>query len=94
MTKEAAVEIARAFIATQPKDWRQEWPAKRIAAKRTRSAKSQDEVWEVRSIRNGLDCSNIVVEVSLTTAQVSYARKMGGLREMVQEYFAAERSPN
>lgn len=29
MTREEAIEMARAFIATQPKDWRQEWPEKR-----------------------------------------------------------------
>jgi len=94
MTKEEAVEIAHTFIATQPKDWRQEWPAKRVAAKRVRSRKSNEEVWEVRSIRDGLDRSNISIEVSLLTGQVLYALKMGGLRETSQEYFTATNAPD
>lgn len=90
MTAEDAVRIAHAFIATQPKDWRQEWPVKRVAVKRVRSRKSEEEVWEVRSVRNGLDRSNISVEVSPRTGQVAYALKAGGLREIIQEYFPSK----
>ena len=87
MTREEAIEIARAFIVTQPKDWRQEWPAKRLGVKLVRSRHTDEEVWQVRSLRDGLDVSNISVEVSLRTRAVSYAEKGGGLRVPWQDYF-------
>ena len=86
ITQEEALAAARAFIATQPKDWRQLWPAKRVAVKRQRSRKLKGEVWEVRSLRDGLDVSNIWIEISPMTGHVVYALKMGGLRERAQEY--------
>jgi hypothetical protein len=86
MTREEAVEVARAFVAKQPHDWRQEWPAKRLATKRKLSSQTKEEVWEVRSLRDGFDRPNIFVEVSVRTTLVSYALKGGGLREQWQEY--------
>jgi hypothetical protein len=91
MTRDEAIEVARAFIATQPKDWRQEWPAKRLAVKLTVSRQTKEEVWEVRSVRDGLDRSNISVEVSPRTGTVLFALKGGGLRQAWQEYVAPPR---
>jgi hypothetical protein len=88
MNQQDAIDVARAFIATQPKDWQQVWPAKRIAAKLRQSRKSSEQVWEVRSVRDGLDVTNIFIEISPTTGTVLYAQKLGGLRELPEEYVA------
>ena len=90
MNQQDAIDVARAFIATRSKDWQQIWPAKRIAAKLRQSRKSAEQVWEVRSVRDGLDVTNISIEISPTTGAVVYALKFGGLRELPEEYVATE----
>ena len=90
MTQEEAINTARAFIANRPKEWQQLWPAKSVAAKLRQSRRSQEQVWEVRSCRDGLDVTNIWIEISPTTGEVVYAIKTGGLREWPDEYIANE----
>ena len=86
MTQQDAIRIAHEFIATRPRSWQQIWPSKRIAARLRRSERSEEQVWEVRSCRDGLDVTNITIEISLVTGQVTYAIKGGGLRELFEEY--------
>jgi hypothetical protein len=86
MTQQDAIRIANEFIATRPKDWQQIWPAKRVAARLRRSQRSAEQIWEVRSCRDGLDVTNITIEISIVTGQVTYAVKGGGLREQPEEY--------
>lgn len=90
MNQQEAIDVARRFIATRSKDWQQIWPAKRIAAKLRKSRKSGGQVWEVRSVRDGLDVTNIFIEISPTTGVVIYALKFGGLRQLPEEYVATE----
>lgn len=85
MTKEEAITIAREFISQQPKEWRQIWPTKRIAVKKISSRKTEEDVWEVRSIRDGIGVTNIRLEVSPSRSKVIYALEMGGLRELPEE---------
>lgn len=86
MTQQDAIRIAHEFITTRPKKWQQIWPTKRVAARLRQSHRSSEQVWEVRSCRDGLDVSNITVEISPVTGQVIYAVKGGGLRELPEEY--------
>ena len=86
MTQEDAIRIAREFIATRSKSWQQVWPAKRVAARLRQSRRSSDEVWVVRSCHDGLDITNIWVEISPSKGQVLYAIKAGGLRQLPEEY--------
>jgi hypothetical protein len=85
MTQQDAIRIAREFIATRGKSWQQVWPAKRVAGKLRPSRRSADEVWVVRSCRDGLDVTNIWIEISPSTGQVLYAIKSGGLRQLPEE---------
>lgn len=87
MERETAIEIAGAFIAGQPKDWQVHWPTRRQpVARRTRSRKSEEEIWLVHPETAGLGQSMAWVEVWPSTGQVGYAWKFGG-REWIQEYF-------
>lgn len=86
MTQQDAIRIAHEFIATRPSSWQQIWPSKRVSARLQRSQRSMDQVWEVRSCRDGLDVTNITIEISPDTGQVTYAVKGGGLREWPEEY--------
>ena len=78
ISRDHAHEIATAFVQSQPLGWAEGWPTKRGAIRRKRSSVFDAEVWEVRSLRVGLDVSNVWVEVAYDTGEVLYARLGGG----------------
>jgi hypothetical protein len=78
MNQQDAIAVAREFIATCPKEWQQMWPTKDLAVKLRQSRRSSDQIWEVRSLRRGLDISNIAIEISPSKGHVVYACIFGG----------------